>query len=66
MILEYTKNENDNYATLRQVLTREFNISNELRLNLKRANNIFVNNTPAYIDYPLSIGDTVTVCLDFD
>ena len=42
MILEYTKN-NDNYNTVRQVVTGKFNISYNLLLKLKKNNKILLN-----------------------
>ena len=44
MILEYTKN-NDNYNTIRQVVSGKFNISYNLLLKLKKNNKILLNGT---------------------
>ena len=66
MILEYVKQENDNYKTLRQVLDNKFKISYVLRLNLKRNKQIFVNDKNTYLDYELQPNDKVLVNLDYD
>ena len=66
MILEYVKQENDNYKTLRQVLDNKFKISYVLRLNLKRSKQIFVNDKNTYLDYELQPNDKVLVNLDYD
>ena len=66
MILEYVKQENDNYKTLRQVLDNKFKISYVLRLNLKRNEQIFVNDKNTYLDYELQPNDEVLVNLDYD
>ena len=66
MTLEYTKLENDNYKTLRQVLDNKFKISYALRLNLKKNKQIFVNDKNTYLDYILQPNDKIIVNLDFD
>ena len=66
MILEYVKQENDNYKTLRQVLDNKFKISYVLRLNLKRSKQIFVNDKNTYLDYELQPNDKILVNLDYD
>lgn len=66
MILKYTKIENDNFRTLRQVLDNKFKISYILRLKLKRSKQIFVNGNNTYLDYELKPNDVVTVNLDFE
>ena len=66
MILEYVKQENDNYKTLRQVLDNKFKISYVLRLNLKRNKQIFVNDKNTYLDYELQPNDKILVNLDYD
>lgn len=66
MILKYTKIENDNFRTLRQVLDNKFRISYILRLKLKRSKQIFVNGNNTYLDYELKPNDVVTVNLDFE
>ena len=47
MILEYIKN-NDNYNTVRQVVTGKFNISYSLLLKLKKNNKIYLNNSNTF------------------
>ena len=59
MILEYTKN-NDNYNTVRQVVTGKFNISYNLLLKLKKNNKILLNGTSTYLDKEIFNGDIIT------
>ena len=54
------------YSTIRDILKNEFIISNRLLIKLKKEKRIFVNNKNQYIDYKVSIGDIVTVDIDFD
>ena len=54
------------YSTVRDILRNEFLISNRLLIKLKKENRIFVNNKNQYVDYKVSIGDVVTVDIDFE
>lgn len=65
MILEYTKN-NDNYNTVRQVVTGKFNISYSLLLKLKKNNKILLNGTSTYLDKEIFNGDNITINIDFE
>lgn len=65
MILEYIKN-NDNYNTVRQVVTRKFNISYNLLLKLKKNNKILLNETSTYLDKEIFNGDIITINIDFE
>ena len=65
MILEYTKN-NDNYNTVRQVVTGKFNISYNLLLKLKKNNKILLNETSTYLDKEIFNGDIITINIDFE
>ena len=65
MILEYTKN-NDNYNTVRQVVTGKFNISYSLLLKLKKNNKILLNETSTYLDKEIFNGDIITINIDFE
>ena len=65
MILEYTKN-NDNYNTVRQVVTGKFNISYNLLLKLKKNNKILLNGTSTYLDKEIFNGDIITINIDFE
>ena len=65
MILEYIKN-NDNYNTVRQVVTGKFNISYSLLLKLKKNNKILLNGTSTYLDKEIFNGDSITINIDFE
>ena len=65
MILEYTKN-NDNYNTVRQVVTGKFNISYNLLLKLKKNNKILLNGCSTYLDKEIIDGDSITISIDFE
>ena len=65
MILEYTKN-NDNYNTVRQVVTGKFYISYNLLLKLKKNNKILLNGTSTYLDKEIFNGDIITINIDFE
>lgn len=65
MILEYKIKENDNYINLKDLLKNYFQISDRLLIKLKHEQKIFVNNTKAYVDMSLNLGDIVSVYIDF-
>lgn len=64
MILKYEVIDNQ-YTTLRQVLKNKWHISSRLLVKLKKENAIFVNDENVYIDYPLNVGYTIIVKMDF-
>lgn len=64
MILEY-KIENIKYLTIKQILKEEFEMSDRLILKLKTNKRIFLNNIPVYINYPIKLGDTLTIDMNF-
>ena len=66
MKLKYIKTNTDNYQTVRAVLKQEFDLSARLILKLKKSNNIFLNNESVYIDKCISVGDIISVNIDFD
>lgn len=66
MILQYTKNNLDNYENVRQVLFEEFNISYNLSVRLKKNQKIFLNDFPTYVDKKITNNDTVSVLIDFE
>ena len=63
--LEYIKN-NDNYNTVRQVVTGKFNISYNLLLKLKKNNKILLNGCSTYLDKEIIDGDSITISIDFE
>lgn len=62
--LTYVKKDNK-YKTIRQVLKKEFNISNRLLIKLKKENKIFLNGNNLYLDYILNYNDKIEVLIDF-
>ena len=65
MVLEYKIEENDNYVNLKDLLKNYFQISDRLLIKLKHNQKIFVNNTKAYVDMPLNLGDIISIYIDF-
>ncbi len=65
MNLEY-RVINNKYSNIKEVLRDYFNISDRLLTKLKKSNQIYLNNTSTYINNPISIGDFITVNLDFN
>lgn len=57
---------NNKYSNIKEVLRDYFNISDRLLTKLKKSNQIYLNNTSTYINNPISIGDFITVNLDFN
>ena len=54
------------YYNIKEVLKNYFQISDRLLTKLKKNNKIFLNNTPVFISKELSIGDIISVDLDFE
>ena len=65
MILKYIKTYKDNYSTVRQVLNQEFNLSYNLLIKLKKDKRILLNDVPTYVDDQISVGDVISVNIDF-
>ena len=65
MILKYIKTYKDNYSTVRQVLNQEFNLSYNLLIKLKKDKRILLNDVPTYVDNQISVGDVISVNIDF-
>ncbi len=57
---------NQQYHTIKQLLLQYFQISHRLLIKLKKYKRIHLNGIPTYIDKTLSIGDIVTIYIDFD
>ena len=66
MELKYIVKNLSTYATVRQVLKNEFNMSNRLITKLKQNKLIYLNDKETYLDKPLSTGDIVKCILDFN
>jgi len=54
------------YENIKQILKQEFNMSERLILRLKTNNKIFLNDTPVSIYQKFSIGDIISVRIDFE
>ena len=65
MKLEYRITDNK-YENIKQILKQEFNMSERLILRLKTNNKIFLNDSTVSIYQKFSIGDTVSILIDFD
>lgn len=66
MILKYTKNSNDNYINVRQVLKQEFDLSANLIIKLKKNNSILLNNQITYLDKLITNNDCIVADINFD
>ena len=65
IVLEYKLEENDNYVNLKDLLKNYFQVSDRLLIKLKHEQKIFVNDTKAYVDMPLNLGDIISIYIDF-
>lgn len=65
MELKY-KNNNNNYKKVLDVLKLEFDMSDRLILKLKKSTRIYLNGSLSPVWSSISIGDTVSVLIDFD
>lgn len=65
MFLKY-ENLDNKYHSVKEVIKSYFNISDRLLTKLKKNNNIFLNNENTYIDKKISIGDIITIDLNFN
>ena len=66
MQLTYLVDTNNNYKTVREVLKNKFSISSRLLTTLRKEKKVLLNNSSIYLDKKLTIGDFVTVNLDFE
>ena len=66
MELKYTKNNDNSYSTIRDVLKKEFKISNNLITKLKAHESILLNGKFTYLDKNIEYGDVVSVLFDYD
>ncbi len=64
MKLEYIIKDND--TTIKHILKEKFYMSDRLILKLKRNEKIELNDVVVNINHPLTIGDKLTVFLDFE
>ena len=66
MKLNYIATITDNNKTIKDILLSHFKISHRLLVTLKRENSIFLNDESCYIYKEISIGDKITVSLDYE
>lgn len=64
-MLNYKVND-EKFDNIKELLCSYFQISNRLLIKLKKNNKIFLNNSSVYVTKKLSIGDVVSVDIDFD
>ena len=55
MKLKYIIEKSNKYETIKQILKEEFFLSERLILKLKKANQIYINNSPVNIYYKYKI-----------
>ena len=65
MEFEYTI-ENTNFLNVKDVLKNYFGISSRLLLKLKKNNSVYLNNSICNLNDLVSIGDTVSFCLNYE
>ena len=66
MNLSYKIRETDRFDNVLHVLKEQLHLSDRLITRLKKANKIYLNNLPTYSKKPVTVGDTVSVLIDFD
>lgn len=66
MNLSYQIDKDDYYDNVLHVLKEQFLLSDRLITKLKKVNQIYLNDLPTYIKKPVTMGDTVSVLIDFE
>lgn len=66
MKLEYIIKKTDTYINVKEVIKAYFHISDRLLLKLKKRQNIFLNSQPIYVSKEVTVGDTITIIIDFE
>ena len=66
MEINFKNYDGSGYNTIRDVLKKEFNISNSLITKLKKHEAILLNGTFSYVDKKIFEGDIVSVNFDYD
>ncbi len=66
MNLSYKIRETDRFDNVLHVLKEQLLLSDRLITRLKKANKIYLNNLPTYTKKPVTVGDTVSVLIDFE
>ena len=66
MNLSYQIDKNDYYDNVLHVLKEQFLLSDRLITKLKKANQIYLNGLPTYTKKSVTVGDKVSVLIDFE
>lgn len=66
MNLSYQIDKDEHYDNVLHVLKEQFLLSDRLITKLKKANKIYLNSLPTYTKKSVTVGDTVSVLIDFD
>lgn len=66
MNLSYQIDKADHYDNVLHVLKEQFLLSDRLITKLKKANKIYLNSLPTYTKKSVTVGDTVSVLIDFE
>lgn len=66
MNLSYQIDKDEHYDNVLHVLKEQFLLSDKLITKLKKANKIYLNSLPTYTKKSVTVGDTVSVLIDFE
>lgn len=66
MNLSYQIDKDDHYDNILHVLKEQFLLSDRLITKLKKANKIYLNDLPTYTKKSVTVGDKVSVLIDFE
>ena len=66
MKLEYIVDDLIKYKNVKEVLKEEFCISDRLIIKLKKSQQIYLNDSPVFINQKITIRDKISVNLDFE
>jgi len=66
MKLEYIVNDLTKYENIKQVLKEEFEISDRLIIKLKNSKQIYLNNSPTFVNQKIRINDIISIDLNFE
>ena len=66
MNLSYQIDKDEHYDNVLHVLKEQFFLSDRLITKLKKANKIYLNDLPTYTKKSVTMGDTVSVLIDFE
>ena len=66
MNLSYQIDKDEHYDNVLHVLKEQFFLSDRLITKLKKANKIYLNFLPTYTKKSVTVGDTVSVLIDFE